>query len=95
MWQVSHVALPILGLGGCNPESGPADLLLRGGEVYTVDAARSSAAAARSKWESRGRRYMKTDRSGADRDRTGDPLVANQVLSQLSYRPRECQSCES
>ena len=24
---------------------------------------------------------------GADRDRTGDPLVANQVLSQLSYRP--------
>src|SRR3954468_340493 len=27
--------------------------------------------------------------SGADRDRTGDPLVANQVLSQLSYRPRE------
>jgi hypothetical protein len=25
--------------------------------------------------------------SGADRDRTGDPLVANQVLSQLSYRP--------
>ena len=26
-------------------------------------------------------------RSGADRDRTGDPLVANQVLSQLSYSP--------
>src|SRR3954463_12121606 len=26
--------------------------------------------------------------SGADRDRTGDPLVANQVLSQLSYRPK-------
>ena len=25
--------------------------------------------------------------SGADRDRTGDPLVANQVLSHLSYRP--------
>src|SRR6185503_9787984 len=25
--------------------------------------------------------------NGADRDRTGDPLVANQVLSQLSYRP--------
>jgi hypothetical protein len=24
---------------------------------------------------------------GADRDRTGDPLVANQVLSQLSYSP--------
>ena len=24
---------------------------------------------------------------GADRDRTDDPLVANQVLSQLSYRP--------
>ena len=26
-------------------------------------------------------------RSGADRDRTGDPLLAKQVLSQLSYRP--------
>src|SRR3954463_6357605 len=26
--------------------------------------------------------------NGADRDRTGDPLVANQVLSQLSYRPQ-------
>ena len=27
------------------------------------------------------------DSGGADRDRTGDPLVANQVLSQLSYSP--------
>jgi hypothetical protein len=27
------------------------------------------------------------DVSGADRDRTGDPLLAKQVLSQLSYRP--------
>ena len=27
--------------------------------------------------------------SGADRDRTGDPLLAKQVLSQLSYRPIE------
>ena len=26
-------------------------------------------------------------RHGADRDRTGDPLLAKQVLSQLSYRP--------
>ena len=26
---------------------------------------------------------------GADRARTGDPLVANQVLSQLSYSPEE------
>ena len=24
---------------------------------------------------------------GADRDRTGDPLLAKQVLSQLSYSP--------
>ena len=30
--------------------------------------------------------------SGADRDRTGDPLVANQVLSQLSYRPSSLNS---
>jgi hypothetical protein len=27
---------------------------------------------------------------GADRARTGDPLVANQVLSQLSYSPESC-----
>ena len=26
---------------------------------------------------------------GADRDRTGDPLLAKQVLSQLSYSPLE------
>ena len=26
---------------------------------------------------------------GADRDRTGDPLLAKQVLSQLSYSPTE------
>ncbi len=26
---------------------------------------------------------------GADRDRTGDPLLAKQVLSQLSYSPME------
>jgi hypothetical protein len=25
---------------------------------------------------------------GADRDRTGDPLLAKQVLSQLSYAPK-------
>jgi hypothetical protein len=29
--------------------------------------------------------------SGADRDRTGDPLLAKQVLSQLSYRPKMLQ----
>jgi hypothetical protein len=27
------------------------------------------------------------DGGGADRDRTGDPLLAKQVLSQLSYSP--------
>jgi hypothetical protein len=31
---------------------------------------------------------------GADRDRTGDPLVANQVLSQLSYSPLSVASCQ-
>ena len=31
---------------------------------------------------------------GADRDRTGDPLVANQVLSQLSYSPLPVISCQ-
>ena len=29
---------------------------------------------------------------GADRDRTGDPLLAKQVLSQLSYSPKMIQS---
>jgi hypothetical protein len=33
--------------------------------------------------------------SGADRDRTGDPLVANQVLSQLSYRPEVAAAIEA
>ena len=31
---------------------------------------------------------------GADRDRTGDPLVANQVLSQLSYSPVSVVGCQ-
>jgi hypothetical protein len=31
---------------------------------------------------------------GADRDRTGDPLVANQVLSQLSYSPILVIGCQ-
>ena len=30
---------------------------------------------------------LNTDLGGAERDRTADPLVANQVLSQLSYSP--------
>ena len=29
-------------------------------------------------------------RGGADRDRTDDPLLAKQVLSQLSYSPVPC-----
>jgi hypothetical protein len=33
---------------------------------------------------------------GADRDRTGDPLLAKQVLSQLSYGPKvRCQIAEA
>jgi hypothetical protein len=32
--------------------------------------------------------------NGADRDRTGDPLLAKQVLSQLSYRPESTASIE-
>ena len=38
-------------------------------------------------------RWIQGERPGGDggagRDRTGDPLVANQVLSQLSYSPEE------
>src|SRR5690554_6121780 len=32
-------------------------------------------------------RLAQTGTGGADRDRTGDPLLAKQVLSQLSYSP--------
>jgi hypothetical protein len=32
---------------------------------------------------------MPMKNGGADRDRTGDPNVANVVLSQLSYSPTE------
>ena len=32
---------------------------------------------------------------GADRDRTGDPLLAKQVLSQLSYSPIDTREIES
>jgi hypothetical protein len=33
---------------------------------------------------------------GADRDRTGDPLLAKQVLSQLSYGPKvRCQIADA
>jgi hypothetical protein len=31
--------------------------------------------------------WRRADDGGADRDRTGDPLLAKQVLSQLSYSP--------
>ena len=31
---------------------------------------------------------------GADRDRTGDPLLAKQVLSQLSYSPILVVGCQ-
>ena len=33
---------------------------------------------------------LKPYHGGAERDRTADPLVANQVLSQLSYSPLPC-----
>ena len=31
--------------------------------------------------------HLKTPSGGAERDRTADPLLAKQVLSQLSYSP--------
>jgi hypothetical protein len=31
--------------------------------------------------------HVRAKAGGADRDRTGDPLLAKQVLSQLSYSP--------
>ena len=33
------------------------------------------------------RRYLRTFFGGDERDRTDDPLLAKQVLSQLSYTP--------
>jgi hypothetical protein len=41
----------------------------------------------RSRRGSANRQLSREIESGADRDRTGDPLLAKQVLSQLSYRP--------
>jgi hypothetical protein len=35
------------------------------------------------------------NKSGAERTRTADPLLAKQVLYQLSYRPREMQRTRS
>ena len=37
-------------------------------------------------WRPSGNSQMRV--GGADRDRTGDPLLAKQVLSQLSYSPK-------
>ena len=54
---------------------------------------RSVGAATRQGWAPRYKALQRKSlqslafRSGADRDRTGDPLLAKQVLSQLSYRP--------
>src|SRR5579885_1262693 len=35
-------------------------------------------------------RIIHVETGGASRDRTGDPLLAKQVLSQLSYGPMPC-----
>ena len=43
----------------------------------------------RCSWAIRDRELRRNVKSGADRDRTGDPLLAKQVLSQLSYRPED------
>jgi len=36
--------------------------------------------------------FFKRDYGGASRDRTDDPLLAKQVLSQLSYGPKLVKS---
>jgi hypothetical protein len=38
-------------------------------------------------FEEGGEQETANEIGGADRDRTGDPLLAKQVLSQLSYSP--------
>src|SRR6185437_13443923 len=40
-------------------------------------------------WRPSGNSQMRV--GGADRDRTGDPLLAKQVLSQLSYSPKSAK----
>jgi hypothetical protein len=40
-----------------------------------------------SKWPVQGSKPVVKEHGGRDRDRTGDPLLAKQVLSQLSYTP--------
>ena len=44
------------------------------------------------KWHRTGNKKMRF--GGADRDRTGDPLLAKQVLSQLSYSPTLADSVQ-
>jgi hypothetical protein len=39
-------------------------------------------------------RFFKHRNGGAERDRTADPLLAKQVLSQLSYSPNSLSSRE-
>jgi hypothetical protein len=59
--------------------------------IDTMSARPPSALAAQLRREhspaTRNERRGKILSHGADRDRTGDPLLAKQVLSQLSYRP--------
>jgi hypothetical protein len=62
--------------------SAPSDSLVTVTEMTVVAADAQLKAARRA-----GDRFVCRNFGGADRDRTGDPLVANQVLSQLSYSP--------
>ena len=44
------------------------------------------------RWRLRRRRVVALGAGGADRVRTGDLLVANQALSQLSYSPGDLRN---
>lgn len=43
-------------------------------------------------WSTEGAFFQKRRNGGAERDRTADPLLAKQVLSQLSYSPSSSTS---
>jgi hypothetical protein len=69
----------------------PAPLLPASGRRNHVCGGERNAESAVNQWETvTGTVATFPLRHGADRDRTGDPLLAKQVLSQLSYRPEVC-----
>jgi hypothetical protein len=71
--------------GGLNRIEYPAQSAKPGGLTQTLEPGGFSAL--RRNLKQNHKKQDSKKRGGADRDRTGDPLLAKQVLSQLSYSP--------